>query len=236
MKKINLKNVTLVSVSSIKIEETIFAILESMKGVDYFDVVLISHEEPKDLPAGISFKKCDKLNSISDYNKFILFDLCDYIESEFSLIVQYDGYVLNSKKWDNSFLKYDYIGAPWRNNIYFNKSGVPIRVGNGGFSLRSKKVLNIFRNLEIKDCRDIIKYNEDGVICVYFREEIEDMGINFAPISVASNFSCEQKLPCSKSETFGFHTFKSDFNSKFKNFLKIFFSFFGIKIRKVIKK
>jgi hypothetical protein len=87
MDKIYLKNVTLVAVSSIMIEETIYALLQSMKGVEYFNVILISHERPANLPDNINFKKCNNLKSISDYNKFILFNLSGYMNSDFALIV-----------------------------------------------------------------------------------------------------------------------------------------------------
>ena len=173
MDKIYLKNVTLVAVSSIMIEETIYALLQSMKGVEYFDVILISHERPANLPDNINFKKCNNLKSISDYNKFILFNLSGYMNSDFALIVQHDGYVINPEIWDDNFLQYDYIGAPWKKNIYFDFFGSNIRVGNGGFSLRSKKLLSAFNDLKIDPSGDIIKYNEDGIICIYFRKELD---------------------------------------------------------------
>ncbi|MCF7820269.1 MAG: hypothetical protein K9M44_02240 [Candidatus Pacebacteria bacterium] len=236
MDKIYLKNVTLVAVSSVMIEETIYALLQSMKGVEYFDVILISHERPVNLLDNINFKKCNNLKNISDYNKFILFNLSDYVNSDFVLIVQYDGYVLKPKLWDDNFLQYDYIGAPWKKNIYFDSLGNNIRVGNGGFSLRSKKLLNAFNNLKVDPLGDIIKYNEDGIICIHFRKELERMGCVFAPISVASKFSFEKKLKDSELKTFGFHTYKTNFSTKIKNLLKVLFSFIGIKIRRKIKK
>ena len=54
------------------------------------------------------------------------------------LIIQHDGFILNHKAWDNEFLNYDYIGAP----VYWMGNKL-IEVGNGGFSLRSKKLLKI---------------------------------------------------------------------------------------------
>jgi len=138
--------------------------------------------------------------------------------------------------WNNDFLQYDYIGAPWRKNIYFTDTGDPVRVGNGGFSLRSKKILNAFNDLKIKLSNDITKYNEDGIICIYFRKELEKMNITFAPVSVASKFSCEQRLSDSELETFGFHAYKTNFKTRFKNFIKILFNFIGIKIRRKINK
>ena len=42
---------------------------------------------------------------------FILF--YKYIKTSHVLIVQWDGYIINSKKWDSRFLNFDYIGAPF---------------------------------------------------------------------------------------------------------------------------
>lgn len=237
MSKLYLKNVTLVAVSSIKIEETIFSLLESMKEIDYYDVLLISHEIPKNLPEKIKFKKCLQIKSIQEYNRFMLFDLSKFINSDFALVVQYDGYVLRPYRWDDVFLNYDYIGAPWRRGGYFTDTKKAVRVGNGGFSLRSKKLLNVFNDLNLSFVDfNIDKFNEDGVICVYFREELEKYGIRFAPVSIASKFSCEEKLFDSDVQSFGFHTYKSDFKTKFKNIVKLFFYLLNFKFHKNIKK
>lgn len=231
MNKLLLKNVSLVAVSSIKIDETIFALMESAKEIDYFEIIFISHEEPKNLPAGIKFKKCDRLKSIEDYNYFMLFKLSEYIYSEFSLVVQYDGYVLHPNKWHSEFLHYDYIGALWPKNYYFLKTGENIRVGNGGFSLRSKKLLNIFNDLEIvfKD-KNISSYNEDSVICLYCRRILETHGIKFAPVSIASMFSTEELFNDPSKESFGFHLSKIKFIHKLKRIIRNILNFLKIKI------
>lgn len=222
MKEINLKNITLVAISSIKMDETILALEKSMKGLIYSEVILISHQKPDNLPSYIKFKQCKKIESINDYNYFILFNLCDYINSEYALVVQYDGYVLNSDKWSDVFLKYDYIGAPWSMYNYFIKGRINIRVGNGGFSLRSKKILSIFKELNISFANhNIGNYHEDVVICVYCRKILEDYGIKFAPVQIASIFSCEEKLLDSELKTFGFHTYNPKIFNKFKKLVKL---------------
>ena len=63
------------------------------------------------------------------------------------LIYQEDSCIFNNNYKD--FLKYDYIGAPWKQKKidYSNHS-----VGNGGFSLRTKKVMmSVCKNFPIKD-------------------------------------------------------------------------------------
>jgi hypothetical protein len=114
-----------------------------------------------------------------EYNHFIVKRLEEYINTDFVLIVQYDGYVVNPEAWQPEFLHYDYIGAPWLEGI----------VGNGGFSLRSKKLLKFIRNC--KDIKDI--YPEDIGLCIKYRKLLEDNGFKFAPRDLADIFSVEGK-------------------------------------------
>ena len=228
-KKLELKNVTLVAVSSIKIEETIEALKKSMIGIDYFKVIFISHERPSSLPDSIMFEQCQRVKSINEYNQFILFELCKYIDSDFALVVQYDGYVLRPDKWNDIFLEYDYIGAPWRKENYFSNDGTNVRVGNGGFSLRSKRLLESFNTLSISFVgKNISDYHEDAVICVFCKKLLEDYGVKFAPVSVASKFSCEEKFRDSELEPFGFHEDKHTSKDKLKNLVKTFLNLLGV--------
>jgi len=85
------------------------------------------HNIPEWMPAGQW--------TVQDYSRFIIKGLANYVTTNFALIVQWDGYGLNGVNWQPEFIKYDYIGAPWPTwpDIKGNH-----RVGNGGFSLRSK--------------------------------------------------------------------------------------------------
>ena len=48
-----------------------------------------------------------KLHSVSDYSKFVLTKLHEYIDAEYCLIFQHDGYILNQNLWSYRFLDYD---------------------------------------------------------------------------------------------------------------------------------
>lgn len=214
---INLPNVTLVAVSGIDPAGSLNALMLSMKGIKYYDVVLISHHKPENLPTGITFKQCKPTELAStdpknkdDYSKFMLYSLCDYIESEYCLIVHNDAYVLRPEKWKEEFLNYDYIGAPWPKRFTFlTNEGVPVRVGNGGFSLRSKKCLNIMNELNLPFTDNGTGfYNEDGILCVYYRKKLEDAGIRFAGVNLAAQFSHELDCKESVRDSFGFHDSK----------------------------
>lgn len=223
----HLSNVTLVAVSGIDPTGAVGALLRSMEGMSYYDVVLISHNKPENLPSTITFKRCldtelantDPKNK-DDYSRFMAYNLARYIESDFCLIVHNDAYVLRPHKWDPDFLTYDYIGAPWPKGIHYTKEGVNVRVGNGGFSLRSKRMLNILNELNIPfSDSGTGYYNEDGMLCVHHRKAIEDAGLKFAPVAVAATFSHELDCPESVPEPFGFHNYKT--TSRFAVFKKI---------------
>ena len=77
--KLQLPNVTLAAMTSVSVYETVKALEYSMKGIDFGEVVLISHKKPFYLPKSIKFKYTDRLTNIDDFNYKIVYDLCDYI-------------------------------------------------------------------------------------------------------------------------------------------------------------
>jgi hypothetical protein len=96
--------------------------------------------------------------------------------------------------WSDDFYRFDYIGAPWW-------GGKP-SVGNGGFSLRSKKLLRALEDLNF-----IEGIPEDVLICTHYRSILErKYQIKFAPVEVAERFSFEMaKTKKEISRAFGFH-------------------------------
>ncbi len=55
--------------------------------------------------------------NISDFfelTNFIYLQLIPrVVTTDFNLCVQFDGFAVNAGSWDDVFLDYDYIGAPW---------------------------------------------------------------------------------------------------------------------------
>ena len=154
-----------------------------------------------------------KIKSYYEYNNLMLNQLPTYIKTDFCLVIQYDGYILNSKAFSKEFYQYDYIGAPWPWHDSNN-------VGNGGFSWRSKKLLNAVMKL---DYLDSSHEPEDDFICRANRKKLEDKyDCQFAPVEVANLFSIEhgsRDFP-----TFGFHgvwhlvkIYKNDINYFLEN-------------------
>ena len=137
------------------------------------------------------------IHSRQDYSRFILQELHKHIHTDFVLIVQWDGYIINPDAWKPEFLDYDYIGAVWP----WHPEG--LRIGNGGFSLRSRVLCQLTASPQFV-YKDI---NEDDMICHLNRDFLVSNGIKFAPEEIARYFSFEREL--SNIKTFGFH---GDFN------------------------
>jgi hypothetical protein len=110
-------------------------------------------------------------------------DLNEYVETDYVLVIQYDWFILNPDAWTDEFLEYDYIWAPW---WYIDDCNV----GNGGFSLRSKRLLELLANDEnIKET-----HPEDHHICRTYWEYLKSKWIKFAPEEIARKFSIEWAL------------------------------------------
>jgi len=214
---IDLKDVTLISVSSVKINETLFALNESRKEIKFAETIFVTHEKPIGLPDNIRYDECEKISNINAYNYYVIYDLSKHVNTKHCLLIHYDGYIVRPHKWDDAFLKWDYIGSPWpiKPNAYIDPFGNHIRVGNGGFSLRSKKLLDVPSKVEIPfevNIGDFYKhmnaglYNEDGNICVHNRHIFEELGCKFAPVEVAAHFAQENDTPEIRGiDAFGFH-------------------------------
>lgn len=196
----NLNNVTLVCVDCFNISRALTAVRYSTTQIQYGKILFftdsIDSEDLKKFPELHVIPL--SVNSTESYSKFILKDLYQYVETEYCLIIQYDGFVLNPQAWDNNFLKYDYIGAPWY--LFDTKSSMHGLVGNGGFSLRSKRLLEITASdsyIAQTDC-------EDRNICYDYRNYLKKRGIKFAPADEAKKFSIEGGK---WSNELGFHSF-----------------------------
>jgi hypothetical protein len=142
--------------------------------------------------------KIPSIQSKEQYSLFVIKELSNYIDTDFVLLIQYDGFIVNPSAWMNEFQQYDYIGAKW----WGCTDG--FCVGNGGFSLRSKHLLQVLSNEDISAHIEALKKGEDYFICRVYRPFLEgSFDIKFATEAVADKFSYE----CSEvvGSPFGFH-------------------------------
>lgn len=196
---ITLDNVTLVNVNCLNSEQSVDVLNICCKEITFKKVILFSDNKPNNITDNISYIPVNNINHISKYNEFILRKLVEYIDTEFCLITQNDGFIINPHLWRNEFLNYDYIGAPW------SQYGMKVwkrtnRIGNGGFSLRSKKLMNFIKNFKY------INFNEpeDVITSVV----IEKHKFKYPSVELACKFSLEcpiEDYPFNLNQCFGFH-------------------------------
>ena len=191
---IKLPDVTLVCIDCKYYVHAARAILMSSKDIEFREILFFSDIPFVKNPEKVRCIEIPSIKNKMDYSYFVINNLPDYIKTSHVLIIQYDGYVINPELWDNDWLNYDYIGAPW----WYEERNV----GNGSFSLRSLRSSKIVKEIAGKNC-----HPEDDYICRTLRPQLEKKGIKFAPEEVAEKFSIElnAKHPVFKNDTFGFH-------------------------------
>lgn len=169
------------------------ALSTSLDQVRFADCILFTDQIISPTHQAIRVVQVDRMNSSRDYSYFLLSRLADYLETEHCLVVQWDGFVVDASCWDERFLDFDYIGAPWPQ---FEDGH---DVGNGGFSLRSRKL--------VRACRDPlfqVAHPEDMAICRTNRSFLErTYGVRFADRETASRFAFERAQ--ARGSAFGFH-------------------------------
>lgn len=148
---------------------------------------------------GVKVVRCEPIHSAEEYSKFMLGDFHEHIRAPHFLVVQWDGFVIHPEKWREDFLDCDYIGAPWPHHDN--------AVGNGGFSLRSVRLHRAVSTLDKPVC-----HPEDSFICLWERPRLEAMGMRFAPLALAREFSAE--ADGFERRPFGFHRF-GNFNEAY---------------------
>lgn len=224
--KIKLSNITLIAVTSVNIWKTIKALQYSMRDIEFGEVTLVTHKKPLFLPHEIKYQHIDKIDNIDKFNYAMVYKLHEYVHKDYALLIHADGFVINPYVWDDEFLKYDYIGAPWpippeEDKVsYRDEDGNLYRVGNS-VSLRSRKLMELPQKLDMAWVPFHGWYNEDGFICVNRRKIFEKNGCRYASPELAAHFSQERMTPETDGvQPFCFHKWE-DKNAQYPKFTNI---------------
>jgi hypothetical protein len=114
------------------------------------------------------------------------------------LFVAWDGYVVNPDAWDDDWLQYDFVGAPWPDGV----------VGNNGFSLASRRYFEAIASLDIEPTRwacnpcDRLLAMDAWQRRRGYRSRLDASGVRFAAADVARRFSVENEK---YQGSYGFH-------------------------------
>lgn len=188
------KDITIVAIDTYAHELTRCAIDRTLEVLPCKEVLVFSDKNIYPDGRWVDINPVD----IVGYNTMMVKHLWPFVRTEHILVVQYDGLAVDSQLWTDEFLDYDYIGAiwPWPHHT------PEYKVGNGGFSLRSRKLIEACKNHDLTLTNKLPMY-EDLYMCVHYKKYLEGQGIKFADIPTAQKFSHEHH-PGHKN-TFGFH-------------------------------
>jgi len=200
---------------------------ETSKGLIFHEKIIITHLHPECETYDFNIIKIDTVD-YDDYTKWVFGQegLGGVpFSSEFMINFHADGMIQNPDAWTDDFLNYDYIGAPW---ALGHKRKFPDGIerwwggGNGGFSLRSKKLCEAMLEVDTSPHSPMkgMSDNEDLLICTTYSDFFTKKGIKFAPSDVSARFSTEHFSPSSQgfAESFGFHEIEKLFNSDVKEY------------------
>ena len=176
---------TLLTVTSVNVDQTNAALLHCAECIEFGAVKMLCSALPAITDARVQYIRIPPIDFLG-YSRLMIEALNGYVQTGHCLIVQSDGFVLDPARWHQQFLEYDYVGAPWPEYVAISGPGNRrLRldknpVGNGGFSLRSKKLLEVTSRLQF-DRLDFPLKSEDLLICHYLYDDMRAAGIHFAP-------------------------------------------------------
>ena len=197
--KLYLPEVTLVMVETREHELAYHAVLDSVKQVDFGEVLILT-DRPSEFWGLTQYNVKHRIHEVEDWPEKLgwsrswWYDVPPLVRTAFTLNIQWDSWVYESANWDDEFLKYDYVGAPW-----WYKDGM--NVGNGGFSLVSTPLKRfLWTHQREFPCNTSA---DDDLLCRKYRPQLEAEGFRWAPENVASRFAFE----CVREtkNNFGFH-------------------------------
>ena len=188
---LRLPDVTLVCYEVMAHDLMTLTLRDAMEKVEFKEVIVWT-DKRLDLPKSVNQILVDgKTNKI--HSALVMwYSAYKVVKTSHMLNIEWDAGVHNIDAWTPEFLEYDYIGAPWP---WHNDH----RVGNGGFSLRSQRLMEYLSNhVEWFP----ICHPDDDTICRRYSDALTGIGFKFAPEELADKFAFERKDP---RQSFGFH-------------------------------
>jgi hypothetical protein len=188
-----IKDCTLIAIDTLSPGAAISSLRKSMAQCEFDEVILFTNIDIR--PDGIRVILIPEIKTKDQYSEFILKFAGQAINTDFVLVTQHDSWILNADCFDDRLYNYDYAGALWLEND-------GLANGNGGFSWRSKKLIDIVA----MDDHINATAPEDVAVCRVYRRYLEkNYDLKWAPDDICEAFSFELRAPYQR--TFGFHGF-----------------------------
>ena len=180
MSRLPLAQVTLCAVDTQTPALAAQSLLRSMHRIQFGRVFLFTHNWlPTVVLPGIEIIDSGPLRSAHEQSAFVMRHMPAYIRTSHALLTRWDGFITQPQAWNDEFLVYDYVGAVWPDEPE------ETAVGDGGFSLRSRRFLAAGMDVRITQT-----HPEDEVLCRRQRHFVEQAhGVIFAPPALARRFA-----------------------------------------------
>lgn len=199
---LDLKDVTLLSIvcnDKIEIMRMVVRVMNYCMSVAKFRRGILMTYLPPDVECKAECVQIPKISfgegaQILQVKTLAYFDLGPWV-----MHIHEDGFILDPNLWEQGFMQWDYIGAPWQGGV----------VGNNGFCMFNRKFMKACSRLPFI----YGSLHSDTHVCIHHRKEMVAQEISFAPATVAERFSTEttgQRKP-----SFGFHG-RIDCNNKYR--------------------
>lgn len=193
---IDLPQVTLCALDTRSPGLALAALQRCRQHIHFGRTLLLSHgTQPTPWPEGVEWVDVGPISSAAEYSSFMLGKLLPLVDTSHVLIAQWDGFVSHADCWEPAFLGVDYLGAPW------GKARNGHHIGNGGFSLRSRRLLQALQDPVL-----VAQWHHPEDVCMAqtLRPALEkNHGIVFADLALGQRFAFENEQP--PGPTFGFH-------------------------------
>lgn len=193
---LKLPDITLVLIETREHDLAQLALEDCESRAEFGDVLIFTDRPSQFLRASRRIVTVPNWESKIGWSKCFWYDVGHNMRTSHALCIQWDSWIVAPEMWRDEYLRYDYIGAPW-----WYKDGM--NVGNGGFCLRSTALMRFIysHRRELPVITDL----DDDLYCRKYRPTLQDAGFEWAPESLANDFSFETQRPDPSSRHFGFH-------------------------------
>jgi hypothetical protein len=193
---LSLPDVTLVIIETREHQLAQLALEDCERQVGFGDVLVFTDRPSQFMRANRRVVTVPDWPTKIGWSRFFWQDVAPHMRTSHALCIQWDSWVVDTSMWRDEYLEYDFIGSPW-----WYRDGM--NVGNGGFCLRSTKLMRFLRKNRAQfPC---ITDLDDDLLCRKYRPTLESAGFVWSPDNLALDFAFETTRPDPNARHFGFH-------------------------------